>query len=70
MKKNGWAFWTRKNDWRGVHYVGIAEFNDARKAVEDHVGDATIEAYNEIPATVRNFLDLTDGKILDAHVLN
>lgn len=70
MTANGWCFWTGKGEWRGVHYIGEPDFEKARKAVLAHVGGTTIEAQHKIPASVRNFLNLTDGKILDAHVLN
>lgn len=70
MGKNGWCFWVSQGDWRDVLYVGESDFEAASKLAEAKAGKAKIDKFHEIPAGVREFLNLTDGRVIRAHVMD
>lgn len=67
---NGWSFWLKEGTWLDVLYVGISDFEKAKKAAQAKRPNSEIEAFCEITPDVRRFLSLTDGKIIEAHVVN
>jgi hypothetical protein len=69
--QTGWSFSTTANDWQGVYLVGMAGLEDAKLAVLEDLGDTgQIAGYHVIPKSVLDFLNITDGKIVQVHAVS
>jgi hypothetical protein len=66
---NAWIFWLRQGELLHVLYVGHSDFEKAQAAAMDRVGGATVEAHCELPSRIRTALNLYEGRIIPAHVV-
>jgi len=67
MSENGWVFYVDDHKTR-VFYLGIVEESEADEEVKRRAPNGEIFWRYQIPAAVREFLNLTDGTVIEAAV--
>lgn len=70
MTANGWCFRFRDELGLGDLYVGEPDQNSARTIAQQHLGSGSIEGEKEIPGTVRDFLELDQGRVVQGRVVS